>query len=334
MSQSTGMAARVSGWLRRLCVLSAGCGLLTGLAQAAPLTLAVADIPYAAPVLIAEAEGFFAAEGLALEVKHYPVGRICMERLLAGEAHFATVADVPIMLAGFQRRDFGILATTTLSGRENQIVVRTDRGIQKAADLQGKRLGVIAGTSGHYFADTFLLFNGLKVDTVTEHKLDPKDPTAPLAAGEVDAAALFGTHVTDALQRLGPLGRVLAGPAFFSVSFNIVSRPASAGVSDDDALKLLRAVQRAEALIQREPDRARAILARSLKVSETVLAKTWDDFEFRLQLAQPLITTLEAEARWAMRRRMVPAGEVPDYLDLVRSEPLMRLDPRAVRIIK
>lgn len=323
-------------WSRRrwLGTCWAGLALFGGTVQAATLTLAVADIPYSAPFLIAEAEGYFAAEGLALNVKHYPVGRICLERLLAGEAHFATVADTPIMLAGFSRRDFSILATTTVSGRENQIVARTDRGIQKPADLQGKRLGVITGTSGHYFADTFLLFHGVKSGTVTEQALDPKDPVGPLLRGDVDAAALFGTHVTEALHRLGPQGQVLAGPTFFSVTFNIVSRPASQGVSDDDAVKLLRAVQRATVLLQREPERGRAIVAKALKVSVEDLSRTWDDFEFRLQLSQSLITTLEAEARWALRRRLVPAGEVPDYLALVRTEPLKRLDARAVRLIK
>lgn len=311
-----------------------GLTLFAGAGRGATLTLAVADIPYSAPVLIAEAEGYFAAEGLALQVKHYPVGRMCLERLLAGDAHFATVADTPITLAGFTRRDFGILATTTLSGRENQVVVRTDRSIRQPADLQGKRLGVITGTSGHYFADTFLLFHGVKIDKVTEQPLDPKDPVGALVRGEVDAASLFGTSVTDALNRLGPQGRVLPGPAFFSVTFNIVSRPASQGVSDDDAVKLLRAVQRATVLLQREPERARAIVAKALKVSVEDLAKTWDGFEFRLQLSQSLITTLEAEARWALRRRLVPAGEVPDYLDLVRPEPLKKLDARAVNLIK
>jgi ABC-type nitrate/sulfonate/bicarbonate transport system substrate-binding protein len=318
-------------WFAVCCLTMA---LFAGATRGSTLTLAVADIPYSAPVLIAEAEGYFAAEGLALQVKHYPVGRVCLERLLAGEAHFATVADTPITLAGFTRRDFGILATATVSGRENQVVVRTDRGIRQPADLQGKRLGFIKGTSGHYFADTFMLFHRVRIDKVTEQHLDPKDPTGPLVRGEVDAAALFGIHLTEALQRLGSQGRVLPGPAFFSVTFNIVSRPASQGVSDDDAVKLLRAVQRATVLLQKEPERARAIVAKALKVPVQDLEKTWDGFEFRLQLSQSLITTLEAEARWALRSGLVPAGEVPDYLELVRPEPLKRLDARAVNLIK
>lgn len=326
---------RTVRWLRQLASFSAISLMLASAVRAEPLTLAVADVlPYTAPVLIAEAEGYFGAEGLNLTVKHFPVGRVCLEKLLAGEAHFATVADVPIMVAGFTRRDFNVLATTTLSGRENQIVIRADRGIQSPADLRGKRMGVVTGTSGHYYADTFLLYHGLKHEEVTEVALDPKDSAGPLVRGEVDAAALFGTNVTDALNRLGAQGRVLASPAFFSVSFNIVSRPASAGVSDDDAVKFLRAVQRAVALIQKDPERAQAIVTKSLKLSPGDLARTWNDSEFRVQLSQNLVTTLEAQARWALRRKLVPAGPVPDYLDLVRIEPLKRLDPRAVGIVK
>jgi ABC-type nitrate/sulfonate/bicarbonate transport system substrate-binding protein len=317
-----------------LCIACASWCVLAGSARAATLTLAVADIPYTAPVLIAEAEGYFAAEGLSLDIKHYALGRMCMERLLAGEAHFATSADVPIVLASFTRRDFGILATTTLSGRENQMVIRTDRGIETAADLKGKRLGLIAGTSVHYFADTFLLFHGVKAGSVTQQELDPKDRAASIVRGDVDAAALFGPMVGDALQRLGPQGRILKGPSFFSVSFNLVSRTASAGVSDEDAEKLLRAVQRAMVLIQQDPDRALAIVAKSLKVPVDRLSGSWNDFDFRLHLSQPLITTLEAQARWAMRSGLVKEREMPDYLDLVRSEPLTRLDPRSVRIAK
>lgn len=214
------------------------------------------------------------------------------------------------------------------------MVVHHDRGIRVPADLQGKRVGVVTGTSGHYFADTFLLFHGLKPSGVTEVPLDAMDPAGAIVRGEVDAAALFGTHVADAVHRLGAGGRVLAAPSFFSVSFNLVSRLASDGVSDDDAVKLLKAVRRATALIQHEPARAKAIIARALHVTPEDLIKTWDDFEFRLQLSQPSITTLEAQARWALRRKLVSATEVPDFLDLVRSGPLKRFDPRAVGIRK
>jgi NitT/TauT family transport system substrate-binding protein len=326
--------------MRRQCRIAVQAALASlallgsSLSQAGSLILAVADIPYSAPVLIAEAEGYFKEEGLSLQVQHVSLGRTAMEKLLAGQAHFATVADVPITMSGFTRKDFAVVGTITVTGRENQLVVRNDRGIQEPADLQGKRLGVVFGTSGHYFADTFQLFHGLKLGAVNEVPIDPKDRTGALVRGDVDAAVLFGTHVSEAMQQLGSRARVMPGPAFFSLTFNIVSRLPAAGVKDEDTVKLLKAVRRANAFIQRDPVAARRIVSRALKIDPAELEGVWNDFDFRLQLAQPLLTTLEAQARWALRRKLVPPGSVPDYLELIRTEPLSRVDARAVLIVK
>ncbi len=329
------MSPLINAALLALCLLvGAERAAAAGASAANPLKLAVADVPHTAPVLIAEALGYFAAEGLAVQVQHHPLGRVCLERLLAGEAHVATVADVPIMFASFARRDFNILASIAQSGRENLLVVRQDRGIATPADLRGKRIGIPAGTSVHYFVDTLLLFHGLQPTDVTEVKLDPADPTGPLVRGDVDAAGLFGPQISQALHGLGANARTLAGPGFFGMSFNLVSLSSGADVSDADAARLLRAVERGQQLLRDDPARARLIVAKALKVHPDALVKSWDDYDFRVHLSQPLITGLESQARWALRSGLVPAGSpMPDYLSLVRPQPLTQVNPRAVRII-
>ena len=329
------LSRRPKAFARRIAV-----GLILGLAataMAAPksLTLAVADVPHAAPILIADAKGYFAAEGLSLKVVHCAVGRICLQKLLDGNAQFATVADVPIALAGLTRKDFAVVATTTISGRENRMVVRQDRGIRSAADLKGKRIGTVIGTSGHYFTESALIYSGVSVSDVTIVPLDPSDVVGPLQRGEIDAAGLFEPHGRDVLRRLGVQVRALPIPEILSTTFNLVSVSAAAGARDEDILKLLRAIQRANELIRDNPETAHRIVAAALKRDPESLAESWDDFDFRLQLGQPLVTTLEAQARWAMRDK--PAGArtaLPDFLDLIRPEPLRSLDTRAVRLVK
>ncbi len=332
----SGGALRPAGrWRAALAALLLG---LAGAAAAAPprLTLAVADLVYSAPALVAESRGYFAEEGLDLDVIRCVIGQACLKRLLDGEAHFATVADTPITFAAFRRRDFAIVATMTTSGREARVVVRADRGLRTPADLKGKRLGVIRGTSGHYFAETFLLLHGIAPADVSLVALEPGDAIGPLVRGEVDAASLFEPHGSSALQALGDRARALPTPSFFSITFNLVSVPEAAGGRDEDLVKLLRALRRATEFIQAQPEQAQAIVARAARQSDPgLVARGWSDFSFRIELAQPLITTLEAQARWAQREKLVPAdAPLPSMLDLVRPEPLRRLDARAVRILK
>jgi ABC-type nitrate/sulfonate/bicarbonate transport system substrate-binding protein len=339
-----GAGAVLPAWPRACAAAAAATASATaqGPAQAAaagagrgPLTLAVTDSPHALPVLIAEKLGYFAAEGLPLRVLHFPVGRIGLERLLAGEVHFATVADAPIMFASLKRNDFSILATITRSIGDNSMIVRADRAIQKPGDLRGKRVGTPRGSGGHFFVDTYLLLHGLTMADITLVPLDPARTVEALVRGEVDAAGLFGTFASEALRQLGPNGRVVPGPAFFAVNFNLVSAQASAGVSDADALRLLRAVERANELIRRNPAEARLLSSGILKLELKEVERSWEAFEYRLHLAQPLILQLEAQVRWALREKLVPPGSrAPEFLDMIRVEPLRQLDPRAVRLAR
>ena len=312
--------------------------LATGAAaQAAPssLTLAMVDNPNASPVLIADAMGYFAAEGLTLKLLHCAFGRICLKHLLDGEAQVAGVTDTPITFASFARKDFAVIATLATSGREHRMVVRNDRGILEPKDLKGKRIGTLSGTSGHYFTETFLRFHGIEPAEVTIVTLKADDASAALVRGTVDAAGLFNPHGIDALRQLGTIGRVLPMPGFFSVHFNLVSVPSAAGASDADLARLLRGLRRAYELMQNEPAKSRDIVARALGADAKAIDDMGKDFDFRMQLAPTLISSLEAQARWALRARLVPAeSKLPDYLDFIRAEPLRQVEPRAVRLAK
>ncbi len=315
----------LGGWLIAMSVAAAP----------SSFTIAVAQLPHAAPFLIADAQGYFTAEGLNVKILRCTVGRVCMQNLLDGQAQFATVGELPIVMASFQRKDFAVLATYVTSGREFRIVVRKDRNIRRASDLVGKRIGAIKGASGEYFADWFLTYQGVPTADVETVALPPQDPIGPLVRGEVDAAALFDPHGREALHRFGSQVVQLPSPALFTNTLNLVTAGGAAGVRDDDVLKLLRAVARATTFMRSQPDEAKKIVAAVLKMDALELSQSWEDFEFKLQLGQPLLNRLEAQARWALREKAAPAGAVmPDYLDLIRTSPLRSLDPRAVRLVQ
>jgi ABC-type nitrate/sulfonate/bicarbonate transport system substrate-binding protein len=298
-------------------------------ALAQPLRVATAQLTYFSPALVAGWQGFFAAEGLQVEVIPCVNGRRCLKHLTDHEADVATVADTPIVLAAHQGEVFQIVATMTTS-RDNSFVVRTDRGIATPADLRGKRIGYVRGTSAHYFTDTFLTYHGITLDQITPVELDAARAPQQLAAGEVDAAGLYQPHGPKALQLLGSQGRVLPAPRLYTATMNLVVRP---GVSDADAVKLLRALQRANAYLRADAQRAQAQVARELRLDPASVRASWDLLSFRLSLGQSLLTTLEAQSRWMRRTDQVEGDESPDFLSMMRPGPLKQVDPSAVTLV-
>lgn len=313
----------------------AGSALLLPIATlATPLTIAIADLPVFSVAIVAEDQGLFAAEGLDIKVIHCVNGKRCLQHLTDGEAQFATVADTPIMLSILGGAKFDILATIAGNSRDNHFLARRDRVIRTAADLKGKRIGILKGTSAHYFVDTLLLFSGLQPSQVTLVPLDGADPTGPLIRGEIDAAGLYNPVTLKAQAAIGDLLIKIPNPNVFTVTANLVGITRAAGGKEADAIKVLRALKRADQLIDKDPARARAIVATRLKLSAADLDTMWKDYDFSISLAQPLVASLEAQTRWAIRESLVPGAKLPDYLDSINDAPLRAVDPKAVTIVK
>ncbi len=298
------------------------------------VTLALADSPLFATALIAEAEGYFTAEGLDLKIIPCVNGKRCLKHMTDGEAQFATVADTPIMLASLAGVKIEVLATMANSTRVHRLVARADHGIKGVADLKGKRIGVTKNSITHYFTDALLQFHGLLPAQYTLVGLDAADLTGPLLRGEIAAAGLNGPSGYKALKALGSNAVLIPDPKIFTFTANLVGLPIAAGGRDEDAIKLLRALKRAQQVIAKNPARARAVVASRLKLDLAEVEAIWNNYDFELSLAQPLITTLESQARWALRENLVPGGKMPDYLNYVRIEPLLSVDRRAVTLVK
>ncbi|WP_162174155.1 ABC transporter substrate-binding protein [Herminiimonas sp. CN] len=302
--------------------------------QAAPLTLAVADLPVSAPVLVASAEGYFAAEGLALNIIHCVNGKHCLQHLLDGEAQFVTVAETPIVLSSFDRSNFSIIATFARSTTSNKLAVRTDRGIRSPADLAGKRIGIVQGTSGHYFTDTFLAYNGIDQASVVMVPTAQNDLVPDLASGKLDAAGSFEPFGYQARRALGNKVQFLKNPMIFDETFHLVAAKSMIGAHDADMLKLLRAIARANRLIKDAPQRVRAILGKQLKSTPELIDAVWPDYRYELSLEQSLLTSLEGLARWAKREGLVENPQLPNYLDFVYAKPLQALDRYSVTLVQ
>jgi len=311
--------------LRRCLPLAVG--LLCAGAAAGELTLAVSRTALSLPIYVAEAQGYFTAEGVSLKLAECIGGQRCLRRMLDGGADLATASDLPVMFNSFTRQDYAVVATFVSATNDVKLIARRSAGISGAPHLVGKKVGTVKGASAHYFLDAFLLFHDVDPRQVQVVDMAPEKLAPAFHNREVDAVAVWEPNGWMAVQGAGRDVVVLPSPRIYTETFNLVALRRVLTDREDDVVRTLRALARAQRFIAERPQEAKAILKQRLVLDDAFVAWVWKDLDYRLGLDQSLITTLEAEARWALREGHVATGSVPNYLRFVDSTPLRKALP-------
>lgn len=288
------------------------------------LRLAVSAGPVSLPVYVAEAKGYFKSEGADVKMLDCRSGRQCVEMLQQGQADVATAAELLVSLNGLAKADLSIVATLSNS-HQMRVIARRSAGVSQAQDLKGKRIGTVAGTSAEYYLDTWLLFQGVDRAGVTLVPLPAERIAAAMQSREVDAVAIWEPIASTVADALKDDLATMPTPRVYTQHFALVTGRRKAAAMDAEIVKLLRALARASQLIAKEPAAARQILATQLHISDAQAASHLAAHDYSLNLDQSLVSTMESQARWALRTGQVEKGG--SAVNLLRA-----IDPSLLKI--
>ncbi|HEY0820896.1 MAG TPA: NrtA/SsuA/CpmA family ABC transporter substrate-binding protein [Rhizobacter sp.] len=304
-------------------------------ARAEPLVLAASRGPVSAAVYVAQDRGFFEREGVAVQLRDCSSGRQCLELMRQGQADLATAAELAVVLASFKRHDLAIVCTVSTSSHQIKLVVRRSSGVGGAEGVKGRRVGYVAASSSQYFLDTWVTFHGIDPRDMTQVPLEPDALVDALRLGRVDAVAVWEPQASRAISALGPDALVLPNPRVYTQHFLVVTeRPRLQGRSAEVG-HLLRALVKAERFIAERPHEAAAALQARLQVDAATARAQLKEHDYRIRLDQSLISTMEEQARWAVREGLVDVRERPaSLLHTIEPALLRRVSPRAVSLVQ
>jgi NitT/TauT family transport system substrate-binding protein len=302
-----------------------------------PEPVVVAYSPYESTALfwIAEDQGYFVQNGLALTLRKYPTGAGALDGLGKGEADVVVgTTEFPLVRAAFLKARVRAIAGISKSEFVH-LVARKDRGIGKVTDLRGKRVGTTSGTIVEFYLGRFLELHGLGTqDVVLVDLKTPPEWLNAIADGEVDAVVAAQPHVKAIVDRLGDNG--IAWPAQNDQPMHSLAIAAEAWLArhHDAAGRFLEALAEAEKFAARDPDASKAIVQKRLGLDPAYMETVWAQNQFLLSLDQSLILAMEDEARWMIEHGLTPEQQVPDFLEYLHEDDLGALKPGAINIIR
>lgn len=298
-----------------------------------PVRFASVPAVIEAPSHVAYKNGYFEAEGLDLTMEINPDGKTSLDHLMDDQVDIAAVMSTPVIYKSFERDDFYIISQIGRTELIHSAVARRDSGISSAEDLRGKRVAVMFGTSGHFFMDTWLLYQGLKPSDMEVINLNGPDSVEAIKKGEIDAMFCWFPFPKIAEAELGDNAFVFSNDNVVTGSWLVIAKKEYVHQNPEVLERFLRAIYRAESFIREDTDAALKIYTDVAGLDEEIAATIFDQMVFSLSLEQSLLLDLEDQARWIIDYGYTDQVDIPNYLDYVYPDALLAVNPEAVRII-
>jgi NitT/TauT family transport system substrate-binding protein len=335
-----------SGKIFAISVLLAATALLGGayvwgpktspLHSAGPLeqvTIANIRYPGTCPVIVAQAKGYFAEEGILVTILSHSSGKATLDMVFRGQANLGTTGDVPVMFAVMDRQPVSIVATLATAENDLGIVGRKDKGVVTPADLKGKQIGVSTVSAGQFVLDVILTRQKLSMSDIKVRDLRPEELSAALAKGDIDAASTWQPYLDTLRTQLGENGSIFHSAGIYDVALSLIGSRDYVADHPETIKKILRALIVAGRFCKDSPGAAREFVAEAMKPDTANLKELWPSYRFNVVLDQGLILALEDETRWAIRNKLTHRTDTPNYLDYVYLDALQAIAPSAVTIM-
>jgi NitT/TauT family transport system substrate-binding protein len=320
---------------RALFVLAAAAALanIGPLSAAEKVRLAQNQSPISGVSIVADRKGFFAKNGLEVEVFNFTTGKQCLDTVMGGGADIATTAEAPTTAAAMSGQKIAFLARTEYSYIKT--LTATAAGIRKPADLKGKRIAFTAGTGGEVYTMQLLKVAGLTKEDITLVNLRPQDMVAALASGSIDAYDTWEPHIHNGKKALGAKAAELDTKGIYAETFNIVVMQDYLQKKPAIATSFLKSLIEAEAWIGANRDEAIKVVAEFVKMPVDDLKPIWDDYVYQVALDDKTLDVLNAHAAWRLASGNHPPGAVmPDWRTVIFPAPLKAVAADRVRILE
>ncbi|NUS03019.1 MAG: ABC transporter substrate-binding protein [Nonomuraea sp.] len=242
-------------------------------------TISIGLVPTveSAPVMVAMHEGYFKEEGLTVEMKFVTGAAAAVPQVEAGMLDLAQTDYATVFRTNEAGKEFKIVAGLYQAAPGSfAIVVNARSKIRTVADLRRKKVAVpnLTGLGPLTLTGVLKRAAGLTLKDVTQVETPNHEMLNALAKGRVDAALLAEPFVTTG--RLSGRTRIVADAmtADFANLYTAGVTATEKWISRNPRTlaAFQRALAKAQRLIARDPQQAREMLPRYMKVTMKTVA--------------------------------------------------------------
>jgi NitT/TauT family transport system substrate-binding protein len=159
---------------------------------------------------------------------------------------------------------------------------------------------VLFGVNIHLFVLRYLEDHGIDPQQVELVNLKPQDAVVAFHRGDLDAVITWQPHVYRLQSELGDRVVVLTddNEKYWTYKMILVAKKSYLENNGEEAIKILRALVRADDFIKSNTPKAQEILADILNLSVEEVKSFYDEIHFEVQISPRLLPMLRTEVDW------------------------------------
>lgn len=299
--------------LNLLLTFYAGCRTPTGGPDSTQkVSIATSKNPWSALTIIALKKGFFKEEGLEVDLQYVQAAKLAMDALISNSTQFSNVVETNVAFLGFTGSKNIQIVATHCEAHDGAIIARRDSNIQTPKDLEGKKLGVLQGTTSQIFADRFIEKYGLK--NVQIVNLTTVAIQSSILSKDINAGSIWQPFVYNVQKQLGNNAVIFADSDVYFGYFNLAVQRDWAKANPKLVEKAIRAHVKAEEFAKSNKDEAVALVAGEIGIEKEALQQFWHQYVYRVQLKAALAKEIVREGEWIKNTQPQHKGQsVPTY---------------------
>lgn len=221
-----------------------------------------------------------------------------------------TNAETQALRQSVDHPNLRIIFTTTETFY--RIVTSKKAGIEKLADLRGKRVGTIANTSAAFYLDKMLRSVQLtSADvTVVSGSICLATPCATntfpsmIQRGTIDAMTLWEPTAELSLRALGTDGTTFQDRSLYReiVNLHTTAEKLADPAKRRGIVEFVRALAKAQELFRTKPEMVWPRISQAIGVDAALLESVWEDERFAGSLTSDIVDVLDEEEDWVAKQ--------------------------------
>ena len=159
------------------------------------------------PIFIAKEEGWIEKDlstlGVTVAWDTFESGPPMNESLLASDSDIGFIGDVPTVTVCAPGNGVEVVAIAAQAAGSYAILTPSDSDIKSAADLKGKRVATVFGSTSHNMIEKYLSTAGLTINDIELVNISAGDAASVIDSKRADALAIWEPNVTRLVEDSG-----------------------------------------------------------------------------------------------------------------------------------